>query len=312
MPRVSVIIPTFNCGRFLSHAIESALAQTYTDREILVVDDGSTDDTADVLSRFEDRVICLRQSNRGATPARYFALSQSTGELIAYLDSDDVWYPNKLDTQVAFLDAHRECGVVHSDATIIDEMDRVLHHRFNLETGRAVPQGVNVTDLLQHNHVELPTVVQRRECLEIIGFDERVGGAGDYLQWILTAMEGIAIGYIDEPLTMYRRRHNSMQTNRRKALEELVLLFEILLEEKELAQRAGAEAANIARERLRALQRELAYRERSDGGMQEATRRIASLIRESPLQVDLYVELLKGLVPVTMSRRLRDLREKWA
>lgn len=312
MPRVSVIIPTFNCARFLGRAIESALTQTYTDHEIVVVDDGSTDDTADVLSRFEQRVTCLRQSNRGVTPARYFALSHSSGELIAYLDADDVWYPEKLEMQVAFLDAHAECGIVHTDVTIIDEIDRTLHRRFNVETGRPVPRGAGVTELLQHNHIELPTVVQRRQCLERIGFDERVGGAGDYLQWILTVMEGLAIGYLDEPLTMYRRRRDSMQTNRRKALEELVLLFEILLGEKELARRFGPAAADIARARLQALQRELAYRERIEGGTQEARGRVADLIRESPWQPDLYMELLKGFVPAAITTRLRTLREKLA
>lgn len=312
MPRVSVIIPTFNCASFLGGAIHSALAQTYADYEVIVVDDGSTDETPEVLARFEDDVRCLRQPNRGAIPARKLALSYASGELIAYLDADDMWYPDKLEKQVAFLDAHEDCGLVHSDAAIIDEAGRVLHQRSNVETGREVPRGVCVMDLLRRNHIELSTVVQRRDCLERIGFDERVGGVGDYLQWTLVAMDGTAIGYINEPLAMFRRRRGSMQTDRRRVLQELALMFEILLEEKELAPRFGRQAAAIARTRLAALQRELAVLDRTEGRTADARRRVVGLICKRPLQPDLYVEWLKAFVPPAIAERLRRLRARWA
>jgi glycosyltransferase involved in cell wall biosynthesis len=115
MPRVSVIIPTFNCARFLGRAIETALTQTYRDYELIVVDDGSTDETREVVASFGSKLRYLYQPNGGVYSARNLALSSANGELVAYLDADDMWYPHKLDTQVAFLDAHKECGLVHSD-----------------------------------------------------------------------------------------------------------------------------------------------------------------------------------------------------
>src|SRR5678815_4002115 len=113
MPRVSVIIPTFNCARFLCQAINSALSQTYTDYEIIVVDDGSTDETGNLITQYGSKIVYLYQSNGGVSSARNLALSRSSGEFIAYLDADDLWYPKKKKKQVAFLDSHKECGFVH-------------------------------------------------------------------------------------------------------------------------------------------------------------------------------------------------------
>src|SRR2546422_9975530 len=174
MPRVSVITPTFNCARFVLRAIASALAQTYMDYEIIVADDGSTDDTRDVLAHFGTRIRYLYQPNGGLSSARNLALSKASGELIAYLDADDMWYPHKLESQVAFLDVHSECGLVHSDVTVIDELDRVIHSGFNQETRRKVPQGYCLTDLLRRCHIQIPSVLERRQNIELTGpFDER-------------------------------------------------------------------------------------------------------------------------------------------
>lgn len=313
MPRVSVIIPTFNCARFLGDAITSALAQTYTDYEVIVVDDGSTDETRDVVARFDDKVRYLYQSNRGPTPARNLALSQATGELMACLDADDVWYPQKLERQVAFLDAHQKCGLVHSDVTVIDETDQLMHSRFNHETGRLIPQGHCTLELLKRHHTQLSVVVARRASLGKAGkFDERVQGSADYLQWILMTLDGMAIGYIDEPLAVYRWRKEAMHTDQRRMLTELVLLFNILLRETPLVSRFGEEAADIVRAQLYVLQRELAYVDRAAGRADDARRRVISLLHEWPLEATLYVDLLKAFVPPPVATRLRRLREMWA
>src|SRR3712207_5607912 len=106
MPRVSVLIPTYNCARYLSRAIDSVIAQTYKDYEIIVIDDGSTDDTKQVIDRYGNSVKYSYQSNRGLSAARNASIGNSTGELIAYLDADDLWYENRLALGVAFLDQY--------------------------------------------------------------------------------------------------------------------------------------------------------------------------------------------------------------
>ena len=297
MPRVSVIVPTYNSARFLGRAINSILAQTYTDYEIIVVDDGSTDDTRDVLRPFRDRVRYFFQANRGAASARNLALAQAGGELIAYLDADDMWYPPRLETEVAFLDSHRECGLVHSDATIIDERDHVLHPAYNADTLREVPHGHCALSLLRQCHVHVPTVLERRDCIDRVGgFDERLTCSEDYFHWIRIAMDGMAVGYIPEPLALYRRSTSSLSSSPRRMLKDYVIIFEALLADRSRLLEAGQEAMSIARGRLYVARRDLAYLDRLDGHTANALGHTIRLVRHWPMRLELYVDLLKTCV----------------
>jgi len=116
--RVSCIVPVYNGARYLGDALDSILAQTSPAGEIVVVDDGSTDDTPDVMDRYAGRIRAVRQANAGPSAARNAGLELSTGELIAFLDADDLWLPDKLGRQLAVLDAHPGamlcfCGIVN-------------------------------------------------------------------------------------------------------------------------------------------------------------------------------------------------------
>ena len=303
MPQVSIIIPTYNCARYLGRAIDSAISRTYKDYEIVVVDDGSTDDTKDVAMQYGRKVTYLYQQNQGLSAARNYAVSKASGELFAYLDADDMWYPEKLGKQVAFLDAHQECGMVHSEMSIINEQDEILHVRFYEETKRSVPQGYCVQQLLMRCHIQPLTVVERRDTFECVGgFDERLPIAQDYLHWIMIAAEGQALGYLAEPLGKYRWRTGSLIGNHPRLLEDYVRIFDILLHEKPVAPRHGDECADILRARLYLVQRELAYLDRIQGRSESAKRRLANLIKESPRQFELYVDLLKAYLPASLSR----------
>ena len=110
-PRVSVLIPTYNCARFLSQAIDSVLAQTFQDFEILVVDDGSTDDTAQVVARYP-RVRYIRREHCGVSASRNAAVAAATGEIVVFLDADDFWLPEKLEKQVTYLDENPNCMLI--------------------------------------------------------------------------------------------------------------------------------------------------------------------------------------------------------
>jgi glycosyltransferase involved in cell wall biosynthesis len=310
MPRVSIIVPTFNCARFLGRALNSALAQTYEDHEVIVVDDGSTDETQELVARYGGKVRYLYQHNRGPASARNLALTNASGEFVAYLDADDMWYPQKLEKQIPFLDAHKECGLVHSDFSVIDEKDNLIHRQFTQETRREFPQGLCAIDLLRRLNIQTVTVVVRRQCVEQVGrFDERLKGREDYLQCILLATEGAAFGYIDEPLAMYRWTKGSLSRSPRSHCEDLIRMLEILLEEKLIGRRLGPEAAEIIRDRLVVVGLELAYLERADGRTNEARRRVLGLIREWPLRAKLYVELVKACVPAALRKRLLMLKE---
>ena len=118
-PRVSVVIPTFNRARLVSLTIESVLAQDFSGVEIIVIDDGSTDDTPAALAKFGDRIRCVRQENRGMNASRNTALELVRGEFVALLDSDDLWETWKLGVQVALLDRFPGAGFVFSDFSIM-------------------------------------------------------------------------------------------------------------------------------------------------------------------------------------------------
>ena len=301
MPRVSVIIPSYNCARYLGRAIDSASAQTYKDYEILVVDDGSTDDTKDVAMQYGRKVTYLYQQNRGVSAARNHAILKANGELLAYLDADDMWYPEKLERQVAFLDVHQECGMVHSEMSVINEQDEILHLRFYEETKRSVPQGHCVQQLLMRCHIQPLTVVERRSSFDRVGgFDERLLVAEDYLHWIMIAAEGQALGYMAEPLGKYRWRTGTLIGNRPRLLEHYLRICDILLNEKPIASRHGAECADILRARSYKVQRELAYLDRVEGRNESARRHLASLIKKRPSQFELYVDLLKTYLPASL------------
>ena len=303
MPRVSVIIPSYNCARYLGRAIDSARAQTYKDYEILVVDDGSTDDTKDVAMQYGRKVTYLYQQNRGVSAARNHAISKASGELLAYLDADDMWYPEKLERQVAFLDAHQECGMVHGEMSVINEQDEILHLRFYEETKRDVPQGYCVPKLLMRCHIQTLTVVERRSSFDRVGvFDDRLPIVQDYLHWIMIAAEGQAVGYLAEPLGKYRWRTGSLIGNYPRLLEDYVRIFDILLREKPIASRHGDDCAAIIRARLYLVQRELAYLDRIHGRGDSAKRRLTNLIKERPWQFELYVDLVKAYLPASLSR----------
>jgi glycosyltransferase involved in cell wall biosynthesis len=112
-PLVSVVIPAYNCSRYIGEALESIFAQDCPDTEIIVVNDGSTDDTGKVLSAFEPRIRVVEQANAGAAAARNNAIREARGKYIAFLDADDLWLPGKLITQVRYLDNHPEVGLVY-------------------------------------------------------------------------------------------------------------------------------------------------------------------------------------------------------
>ena len=130
MPKVSIIIPAFNCERFIGEAIDSVLAQTYTDFELIVVDDGSEDQTAQKVKQYGEKLTYLYQPNSGQAKARNLGYAHSNGEYLAFLDADDRWYPQMLEVEVQALDSNPQMGLVYSDVDVIDENGRLLQEHY--------------------------------------------------------------------------------------------------------------------------------------------------------------------------------------
>lgn len=201
LPLVSVVIATYNMAKYLGEAVESVLSQTYTNVEIIIVDDGSTDDTSALVTRWANdrRVRCIRQRNLGQSRAKNQGISLAAGEYVAFLDADDRWTPRKLEQQIVLFNEHPDVAVVYSDKQLIDE------YGDKLKGGEAkCPQGRITSDLLVDNYVNFGSAVVRREVLEEFGgFDETLPMSIDYDLWlrISTVYE---FRCVEEPLLEYR------------------------------------------------------------------------------------------------------------
>ncbi len=217
---VSVVIPTYNYAHYLTGAVESALAQTYPDREVIVVDDGSTDDTRDRLAPFRGRIRYVHQENRGLSAARNAGIRVARGALIAFLDSDDLWHPEKLAVQARYLDEHPEVALVASEHLDMhtSEIGRVDWPR--VDGSRAIgAHAVSFDELVIGSRFGACGVVARRRCFDEVGpFDETLRSAEDVDMWIRIASR-FPVAKLEFPLWAYRHHGASMH----KATERMEL-----------------------------------------------------------------------------------------
>lgn len=193
-PLVSVIIPTYNGSQWLGSTIQSALHQTYTPIEIIVIDDGSTDDSPSVVASFGDKVRYKRQENAGTPAARNTGIRHANGTLIALLDHDDRWLPNKLIRQVPLFD-DPVVGLVHAGARIIDQASKRT-------TSEVIPDPeLDEQAILSWCKVSCASTIFRKNIVDSLGgFDETLPGADDWDMWIRIALAGWRIAAVPEIL----------------------------------------------------------------------------------------------------------------
>jgi len=209
MPRVSVIIPAYNSAQFITQAIQSVLAQTYTSYEILVVDDGSTDQTQAVVLQHRDRVVYIRQDNNGPSAARNTGIRAARGEYICFLDADDTWTPNKLEAQVAFMEQHPELGLLFSDEEEGND-EKILHPsilaktKFRDNIVSQVPLQEAFRKLVRENFIPTSTVMIKKACFaQTELFDNAFRSAEDRDLWLRMAAH-TQIGSL--PVVLGRKR----------------------------------------------------------------------------------------------------------
>jgi glycosyltransferase involved in cell wall biosynthesis len=257
-PTVSVVIPTYNRCDVLPEAVESVLAQTYRDVEVVVVDDGSRDGTAAVMTPFIARgVRYVRRANGGNYAARNTGVAVSRGPLVAFLDDDDVWYPDKLERFVAFMSQHPEVSAVFSDVEKLEGTTRVssfargapvfgawLGPRRRLEAV-VLTQRAMYLSLLQEIPILPSALMVRREAFERTGgFDESWRSFGDW-EFCLRFARTERFGYIDAPLTTLRISPDSI--HRLDAVRGRTATIELMLRERERAKADPEALAAIRR-----------------------------------------------------------------
>lgn len=200
-PRISAVITTFNQSGFLREAMTSVLSQQDCAPEVILVDDGSEDATIEVAAPFAERVRIIQTGHHGAAAARNTGWRAATADLIAFLDGDDVWLPEKLKWQLDRYVAQPDAGLIYSD-TMRVRPDRTPIDRWGVHM-RPV-SGDSLLPMLRQNRVHTSTVVMRRDVLEQLGgFDETLPGWEDIDLWTRTAAR-YPFGYVDRVLACYR------------------------------------------------------------------------------------------------------------
>ncbi len=234
MSSVSVIIPSYNGSEYLPDTLDSVLKQTYTDYEIIIVDDGSSDDTKEVVERYQrkfpKKIKYIYQKNAGPASARNNGIRNSSGEFIAFVDCDDIWVPEKLEVQVDYLRKYPQYGFVFSDVFALDEDGKVGK---NMMRFKHPESGDIFYSLLKENFVMTLTLVARRKCIEKVnGFleDQSIFTSEDHYCWLKMAnyYEG---AYIYMPLAHYRIRQGSLSSKAVTLRENDLRVIEMIIDE---------------------------------------------------------------------------------
>jgi glycosyltransferase involved in cell wall biosynthesis len=201
-PKVSVIIPTYNRGWILGEAVDSVLSQEFDDFELIVVDDGSTDNTREMLEAYHNDIIVISQNNRGVSAARNRGIAEACAPLIAFLDSDDLWKPQKLSRQVEFFNANPEALICQTEEIWIRNGVRVnpkkRHHKFS---------GMIFEPSLALCLVSPSAVMIRKKLFDTVGlFDERLPACEDYDLWLRVSCR-YPVHLLDDLLIIKRGGH---------------------------------------------------------------------------------------------------------
>lgn len=204
MPRVSILLTCYNHRDYIQEAVDGIRQQTFQDYEIVAIDDGSKDGTREWLAEQPDIRCIFNADNLGTYETLNVGLRATQGEFVAVLNDDDVWLPNKLERQVALLDAHPKVGLVHTGGYFIDGKSA---RREGNPLGFAFPRfatGDILLGLVYENKIIASAALARRTCFEQLGeFNREYFGSGDWEMWFRIA-ERWEVGFVDEPLTLYR------------------------------------------------------------------------------------------------------------
>ncbi|MCS6866628.1 MAG: glycosyltransferase [Gemmataceae bacterium] len=222
-PVVSVVMAAKNYARFLPEAVTSVSAQTFTAWELLIIDDGSTDHTAEAVQPFlaDRRLRYLRSDTLGQARAKNLGVRLSRGQFIAFLDADDAWEPTKLEKQLALLAAQPAVGVVFCGRSLMDEASRPLPRQPMDDP----PRGFVLPQLITQNFVCFSSCVVKREVFARVGaFDPQWDLAIDYDFWLRVA-QFYAFEYVAEPLVRYRTGHGNLSKKLRDRVDTALAIL---------------------------------------------------------------------------------------
>lgn len=290
MPRVSIILPVYNGAATIGGALESVFAQTFTDYEIVAVDDGSTDATASVLASYGNRIQVVSQPNRGLSAARNAGVRASSGEYLAFIDDDDLWMPEKLARCVAVLDQDPNCVLAYTGAVRVDLSGAAMPSQ-NADADRV--DSPTMAQMLERpwNVVPCQFVVRREVFERCGGFDERFVATCEDLYFLLLAREH---GYFrGVPASLVRKTMRPLYPKALNREPQCDLFVRVVRE------RYGASASGLIREfrakRVKVM-RHMARVLIEEGRIREARRCLARVIRYQPTSLKAYRRYLRTFI----------------
>jgi glycosyltransferase involved in cell wall biosynthesis len=297
VPRVSVIIPVYNGAATIERALKSVFEQTFTDYEVVICDDGSTDDTPAVLAKYGERIRVVRQQNRGLPAARNAAVAASRGELLALVDHDDEWLPRKLEVEVAAMAADSGAALLYSDKIVVNEAGE----EFRMSEVRPdTAHAPTMEEMLGRIWPITPsTVVMTRDAFERAGgFCEELISAEDIHFWLLMREQGHFI-FVPEKLVRFTYGQVFPKVlNRDIGPTAIVDLIRA---------RYGARGDGIVKDFIRHRVRMIANAgviEMSKGNMEGARRCFVRVLRYDPLYLKSYTRIARTYLPASIRRAL--------
>ena len=302
MSRVDVIVPVYNSAATVAESLESVLKQTFTDFEVVAVNDGSTDSSTVVLARYGSRIKVLTQTNRGLSASRNAGVRLGSAEYLAFLDADDIWEPKMLERTVAALDRSPHSVLAYTDVTIIDSMGRPLNTALVSNSIGRAPQ---LDDLFVRLWPIMPSaVVMRRGIFDDVGgFSEAFRSLGyeDVYMW-MRAREHGEFAYLPEPLVRWRFSSFPQPFKRARKERDSARVFERLVRE-----RWHRSAAPLIEARERAPRSIFGYmglRALAEGDRTTARHAFAAAIRFDPRGLRNYMRYLRTFLPGGIARVL--------
>jgi glycosyltransferase involved in cell wall biosynthesis len=306
-----VIIPVYNCPSFVLESVTSALLQDFQSKEVIVVDDGSTDQTPAVLSSLGDKIRVITQENGGPPRARNRGMKEARGEYFAFLDADDFWLPWKLAAQVQYLDANPDVGMAYSAWQIwLPGSDGTFRSPVV-----SAPAGDSLVDeeysgfiynqLLLSCVVHTSTVMVRRSIVEEVGsFDAGLVNGDDYDYWLRTSRV-TEIHKLREVLSLYRIVPSGISGTLRPVNHEFEVV-RMAMDRWGLVGPTGISTPeSVIRKRLASLLFAFAYRHFHGGSNGTARRTLLEQLRYTPLSLKVWLYLLLTIVPLHRVARVR-------
>lgn len=304
MPEVSVVIPTYNSAHFLGEALQSVFDQTFKDYELIVVDDGSTDETKQIVAEYGDKIKYIFQENSGPASAKNNGIRNSVGKYIAFLDADDLWLPTKLEKQVKTFQQSPELAMIFTEHSVFN--DRGIYLALIGKRKRLI-KGDIARNIFLHNGVATPTVIVRKEIFNKIGlFEEDLYMAEDDNMWVRIAAN-FDVELIDEPLAKYRIHSRSMTADKKKLFEAVLTNVRLLSYRYEGVKER---IKNVIPQKLSQVQFSVGYDHFENGDFKEARRAFAQGIRCYKWNGRNYLYFLLSLWPKKVIQGIRWIKKK--